>query len=160
MLGMDPDRPAGADADPDRRTLRRRRGDRAEALVARHLAACSWTILATQLRIGRDEIDILALEPGRPPTIVVVEVRGRAVDRFGAQEERLDGGKVRRLYRATAALRAAGRLPDGRRLPAGRWRVDLVAVDLAGAGRLEGEERLVGRPAGAHLRHLRGVIPP
>ncbi|MFI5254292.1 MAG: YraN family protein [Candidatus Limnocylindrales bacterium] len=143
---------AGAVPTADRRTLRRRRGDGAEAHVAAHLRARGWRILAAQLRVGRDEVDLLALEPGAPPTIVVVEVRSRSNARSGPQEERVDGAKVRRLYRAAAALRAAGRLADGTSLPSGRWRVDLVAIDLAAAAGSQ-----VGRPVA--LRHLRGLIP-
>jgi Holliday junction resolvase-like predicted endonuclease len=147
----------------DRRTVRRRHGDRAEAEVAAYLRGRGWRILAAQLRVGRDEVDLLALEPGIPPTVVVVEVRGRSDDRFGVQEERVDAGKVRRLYRAAAALRAAGVLLDGTRLPSARWRVDLVAVDLepVDVGWEDGEAARTtaqpGRPA--RIRHLQGLIP-
>lgn len=144
----------GVDQHPGRRTLRRRRGDEAEAVAARHLTARGWTILATQLRVGRDEIDLLAIEPGHPPTIVAVEVRGRSDDRYGAQEERVDARKLRCLYRAAAVLRAVGRLPDGRPFPRAPWRIDLVAVDLATHGRSSDES------APPRLRHLRGLIPP
>lgn len=148
MGGMDDTSPA------DRRTLRRRRGDEAEALAARHLAERGWTILATQLRVGRDEVDLLALEPGPRPTIVVVEVRSRSDARYGVQEERVDARKLRCLYRAAAALRVAGPLADGTLLPRGPWRVDLVSVDLAAA---DGSD---DRRATARVRHLRGLIPP
>ncbi len=75
---------------------------------------------------------------------VVVEVRSRRSGRFGAQEERLDEAKVRRLYRAMNVLRAAGWSAGGAAVPSGAgWRVDLVAID-------EG--------SGA-VRHLKGLIP-
>lgn len=148
MGGMDDTSPE------DRRTLRRRRGDEAEALAARHLTERGWTILATQLRVGRDEVDLLALEPGPPSTIVVVEVRSRSDDRFGTQEEGLDARKLRCLYRAAATLRAAGGLPDGTPLPRRPWRVDLVAVDFVAAA--DGSDPVAPRA----LRHLRGLIPP
>ena len=103
-----------------------------------------WVILARQLRVGPDELDIVAIDPGPPAFLVVVEVRSRRSSRFGTQEERLDEAKVRRLYRAMNTLRANG-IPGG--LP-GRpyglaWRVDLVALD-AGTGL---------------MRHLQGLIP-
>ena len=138
---------------PDRRTRRRRRGDRAEAAAAAHLEARGWSVLARQVRIGRDEIDLVALEPGPPPTIVCVEVRSRSGAAFGRQEDRVDAAKVRRLYRALAALRAAAHLPNGRSLPRGEWRVDLLAVDLAPASRAERAGEVVA------IRHLRGIIP-
>jgi Holliday junction resolvase-like predicted endonuclease len=128
----------------DRRTPRRRDGDAAEARVAEALRRQGWAIIARQVRVDRDEVDIVALDPGPPEMIVVVEVRSRRSPRFGPQEERLDEAKVRRLYRAMNALRTARRLPDGRALPGGlSWRVDLIAVDHG-----------VGR-----VRHLRGLIP-
>ena len=152
MLGpMETRRPAPGSV--DRRTPRQVRGDAAESLAASHLQACGWRILAAQLRVGRDEIDLLALEPGLPPTVVVVEVRSRSGRAFGAQEERLDAGKVRRLYRALGALRAAGRLPDGTDLRGHAWRVDLLAIDLAPSAAESG----VGAPSS--IRHLRGLIP-
>jgi Holliday junction resolvase-like predicted endonuclease len=147
------ERGPGKAGSADRRTVRRLRGDRAETEAAAHLRERGWRILATQLRVGRDEVDLLALEPGSPPTVVVVEVRSRSGTRFGLQEERVDAGKVRRLYRAAAALRAAGRLPDGTALPGRAWRVDLLAIDLAPPS--GGSD--VGRPLG--IRHLRGLIP-
>ena len=137
---MEPQRIAAV----DRRTVRRRDGDAAEARVADALRQHGWAIIARQVRVDRDELDIVARDPGPPEMLVVVEVRSRRSSRFGPQEERLDEAKVRRLYRAMNALRAARRLPDGRALPGGLdWRVDLVAVDH-GDGR---------------LRHLRGLIP-
>ena len=138
---------------PDRRTARRRRGDEAESAAAGHLRSRGWRILGAQLRVGRDEIDLLAVEPGTPATLVLVEVRGRSGDGFGAQEERLNAGKLRRLYRAAAALRAEGRLADGTDLRGHSWRIDLLAVDLApGAGG-------AGTARAAGFRHLRGLIP-
>jgi Holliday junction resolvase-like predicted endonuclease len=128
----------------DHRTSRRRAGDAAEGRVAVELRRRGWSIIARQVRVGRDELDLVALDPGPPAFMVVVEVRSRRSPRFGTQEERLDEAKVHRLYRAMATLRARGCLPDGLPLPHGLdWRVDLVALD-ADAGR---------------LRHLRGLIP-
>jgi putative endonuclease len=133
--------------------VRRLRGDRGESEAAAHLRARGWRILASQLRVGRDEVDLLALEPGSPPTVVVVEVRSRSGEAFGRQEELVDAGKVRRLYRAAAALRAAGHLADGTDLRGRTWRVDLLAIDLAPWS--GGSDP--GPPLG--IRHLRGLIP-
>lgn len=132
-------------------TLRRRLGDRAESLVARELAALGWTVLAAGVRVGRDELDLVCVEPGLPPTLVFVEVRSRSSNRFGAPEETLDAAKIARTYRAAFALLRERRLPDGRALPPLRWRIDLVAVDARPLTRSETHE--------AHLRHTRGVTP-
>jgi Holliday junction resolvase-like predicted endonuclease len=110
--------------------LRRRRGDVAEALVARHLAAQGWHLLGRGVRVGRDEVDLLAVDPAPPRTLVCVEVRSHVTRRFGPPEGSVDAAKIRHCYRAAAGLRAAGRLPDGTLLPRLPWRVDLVAVDM------------------------------
>jgi len=120
-----------AERAPGRRTARQRVGARAEALVASALERCGWRILARNVRVGRAELDLVALDPGPPPRLVVVEVRSRSQSRFGTPAESIDRAKVTRLYGAVAALRASGRLPDGTPLPRLRWRVDLAAVDLA-----------------------------
>lgn len=138
--------PAGALA-----RRRRASGERGEALAARHLEALGWTVLARRVRVGRDEIDLVAVEPGPPSALVIVEVRTRAGGRFGSPEESVDRRKVARLYRAAAALRAIGTLPGGTPIPALPWRVDLVAVDDAPA---------IGPGAGGPaFRHVRALEP-
>jgi putative endonuclease len=105
-------------------------GDEAEALVAARLTAAGWTILARNLRLGRDELDLVAVDPGPPPWLVVVEVRRRGRRDFGFAEETLDYRKRKALRRAIAGLRDAPELPDGTPLPSLPLRVDLVAIDV------------------------------
>ena len=95
------------------------------------------------MRIGRDEIDIVALEPGPSPTLVFVEVRTKTTDRYGTPEESVSAAKVRSLYRAAFALRASRVLARAGRSVA--WRIDLVTV------------RDRGPDARPLVRHLRGV---
>lgn len=129
-----------------RRTTRQQRGADAEALVADRLRAAGWRILASNLRVGRDEIDLLAVDPGPPATLVVVEVRSLRSSLFGAPEERVDRAKVGRLYRALGALRSPGGAGPTD-LPIGlAGRVDLVVVD--------------GRSGRTEVRHLRALEPP
>jgi putative endonuclease len=128
------------------RTPRQVAGDRAEEAVARHLAAAGWTILARNVRVGRSEVDILALDP--MATLVVVEVRSRSGPGFGAPEESVDSAKVGRLYASAWQLAKGGHLPDGRRLPERPFRVDLVTVLRAQAT----DEWTV-------TQHLRGLAP-
>ncbi|CAN5606651.1 hypothetical protein BH23CHL6_BH23CHL6_02300 [soil metagenome] len=127
-------------------TSRQRVGRQAETDAAQHLQAIGWEVLARNIRTGRDEIDVLALDPGPPRCLVVVEVRSLRSTAFGAPEEGVSGHKVMCLYRALATLRAAGELPGGRSLPAVDWRVDLLVVDR--------------RPGHQELRHLRALAPP
>ncbi|MBM4407987.1 MAG: YraN family protein [Chloroflexi bacterium] len=105
-------------------------GDEAEALVERRLLDAGWVVMARNLRLGRDEIDLLAVDPGPPAEMVVVEVRWRASRDFGLPEETVDWSKRRRLRRAVAALRE--RLPDlARDLANLPVRVDVVVVEPA-----------------------------
>ncbi len=124
-------------------------GASAEHAAAAHLVALGWDILGRNIRLGGDELDIVAVEPGRRPTLVIVEVRSRSGTGFGAAVESVDRRKVARLYRAALSLRR-GDHPGIKRehatLPA--WRVDLLALSRASAGSWRVE------------RHIRGLAPP
>ena len=124
-------------------------GALAEDAAAEHLAGLGWTILARNLRVAVDEIDIVALEPARRPILVIVEVRSRSGARFGAAVESVDARKVSRLYRAALSLRQGGHRGlqlEMTGLPA--WRVDLI-----GLRRGPGSSWTVES-------HLRGLAPP
>jgi Holliday junction resolvase-like predicted endonuclease len=105
-------------------------------------------IVARNVRVGRLELDIVAVELRPEPTLVFIEVRSATVTRFGAPIESVDAAKVARLYRAAWELIRTGRLPDGDALPALDWRVDLITVvrEDGSAWRL--------------AAHLRGLAPP
>ena len=123
-----------------------RTGAAAERLVASRLIGEGWRILASNLRLGRDELDLVGIDPGPPPMLVVVEVRWRGRRDFGLAEETLDHRKRAAIRRATGALLEAGALPDGTPLPRLPLRIDLVAVDPGPDGR-------------ASVRHHRGFRP-
>lgn len=129
-----------------RSTAAQRIGDAAEQLVADRLTAAGWTILARNLRLGRDEVDLLALDPGPPPALVVVEVRRRGRRDFGLAEETLDHRKRLALRRIVGFLGSGTHLPDGTRLPRAALRVDLVAIDNAADGQRS-------------IRHHRAIRP-
>ena len=74
-------------------------------------------------------LDIVAIDPGPPPSLTVVEVRWRARRDFGLAEETFDHRKRRRVWRAIATLRELEHLPDGTVLPRIPVRVDLVVVE-------------------------------
>jgi putative endonuclease len=111
------------------RTPQQLAGDEAEQAVADRLAAAGWLILGRHVRVGRGELDLIALDPGPPPVLVVLEVRWRRSRTFGLPEDTFGARKRDHLRRAVARLIAAGTLPDGSRLPALPVRVDLVAVE-------------------------------
>lgn len=142
------------DPDAARRTAAQRAGDDAEELVAARLADAGWTILARNVRIGHGELDIVAIDPGPPAALVVVEVRWRRSRSFGLPEETADWRKRRRIRLAAFGLLDRG-LPDGEPLPTLPLRFDLVTVEPApdgpaGAG--------TGPGTGPRIRHHRHVV--
>ncbi|MEI7743579.1 MAG: YraN family protein [Chloroflexota bacterium] len=137
---MDPD---PASPGPTR-TSQQRIGDEAEALVLDRLRDAGWTILGRNVHLGRSELDIVAVDPGPPPALVVVEVRRRGRRDFGLAEETLDHRKRAALRRAIGTLLEVKMLPDGSALPPLALRIDLVAVDP-------------GRDGRTSVRHHRGI---
>ena len=117
-----------------------RSGDAAEDHVAQFLAAAGWTILARQVHVGRAELDVVAIDPGPPRTLVIVEVRWRARRDFGLPEETVDHRKRARLH--AAAWRWV-ETADAPRLP---LRFDLVVVE-PGSGQ-----------SGPRIRHYRAAF--
>ena len=125
-------------------TVRQRRGSHAEELAAQYVATLGWKVLARNVKVGaRDEIDLVALDPGPPRELSASRFVRRASAAFGAPEERVDRRKVGNLYRAARAFSSVAASPRaGSRCPAD-VRVDLVVVDLRG-----------GQPEIRHLRRL------
>ena len=114
------------------RTAAQRSGDAAEALVARRLVAIGWRVLARNVHVGRRELDLVAVDPGPPPALVVVEVRMRGRRDFGLPEETVDHAKRRRLHEAGFALADGVPLPDGTLVPPFPLRFDLIVVEPDG----------------------------
>ena len=78
-----------------------RPGGRAEQAVARYLRERGLEIVATNLRLGRLELDVVARE-GR--VIVVVEVRERGPGAWTTAFGSIDGKKRLRIRRAAERL--------------------------------------------------------
>ncbi len=111
------------------RTDAQRLGDAAEAAVAGRLVAAGWSILGRNVRVGRYELDLVAVDPGPPRMLVVVEVRMRSSRGFGLPEETVDARKRIRVRAAAYGLLELGALPDGFVLPFLPLRFDLVVVE-------------------------------
>jgi putative endonuclease len=118
------------------RTNRQLAGDAAERLVADRLTARGWRVLAKNVHAGRSELDVVAVDPGPPARLVVVEVRWRRSREFGGAEETLDFRKRAQLRLGIARLLDAGRLPDGAPLPRLPIAVDLAVVEPGPGGRV------------------------
>ena len=104
-------------------------GDAAETQVAARLTAAGWTVLARNVHIGRYELDIVALDPGPPAALVIVEVRWRTSRSFGLPEETVDHRKRARVRTAAHGLLDRGSLPDGSSVPRLPLRFDLIVVE-------------------------------
>jgi putative endonuclease len=110
------------------RTAAQLAGDTAEALVGARLTELGWTVLARNVHVGRHELDLVAVDPGPPPMLVVVEVRWRRRRDFGLPEETFDHRKRGHLRAALSRLLEDG-LPGGVGVPRLPVRVDLVVVE-------------------------------
>jgi Holliday junction resolvase-like predicted endonuclease len=140
--------PTMAPIEPSRsRTTSQRTGDAAEQLVADRLGAAGWTILGRNVRVSREELDLVAIDPGPPGALVLIEVRWRRTREFGLPEETFDYRKRRHLWSAAMRLVEAGQLPGGLAMPCLPIRVDLVVVEPP------------ARPGGAlRVRHHRDAL--
>jgi Holliday junction resolvase-like predicted endonuclease len=97
------------------------------------------------VRVGRLELDLVGVDPGPLPALVIVEVRWRARRDFGLPEETVDFRKRARLRAAAFALLDRGVI-DGVRLPKLPLRIDLVVVEPA-----------LGVGEEPRVRHHRGI---
>ena len=100
---------------------RQETGRLGELAARRHLESAGYTILASNVRCGRHEIDIVADDGG---TLVFVEVRARRGRMFGAPEESITAAKRRRMLMAAQCYLTANDCWHR------RWRIDMVAVEL------------------------------
>ena len=136
-----PCEPAPVDSQPpDRtRTTAQLAGDAAETLVLARLVEAGWTVLARNVHVGRRELDLVAVDPGPPAALVIVEVRWRRSRAFGLAEETVDHRKRARIRQAAYGLLDLGSLPDGTAVPRLPLRFDLVVIEPGDRG---GEPRV------------------
>jgi len=111
------------------RTAAQLAGDAAETLVADRLIEAGWTVMARNVHVGRHEIDLVAVDPGPPAALVIIEVRWRTGRDFGLPEETVDHRKRVRIRAAAYGLLERGTFPDGSPVPRLPLRFDLVAVE-------------------------------
>jgi putative endonuclease len=105
---------------PSARTTRQTQGRRGEDIAALHLERSGYRILARNLRSGRHEVDILALDRD---TLCFVEVRLRAALVYGSGADSVDRAKRRRIVAAAVACLARWRMPPHRAV-----RFDVVSI--------------------------------
>ena len=134
--------------DEPRRTPAQRAGDAAEQLVGTHLGSIGWTVLARNVHVGRHELDLVAIDPGPPAALVVIEVRWRVSRAFGLPEETVDHRKRTRVRTAAYGLLDRGTFSDGVPLPRLPLRFDLIVV----------EPGTSPPPASPRIRHHRAAF--
>lgn len=106
---------------------RKQLGDWGEKVAAHHLEANGYKIVTRNWRCQRGEID-LVVQAGE--TLVFVEVKTRRGRNFGTPEQGVTPHKMRRLLELGQRYLLAHDLDDV------DWRVDMVAVELDGRGKL------------------------
>jgi len=94
-------------------------GRRGEERACRALTEAGYRVLERNLRLGRDELDVVAMDG---EVLCFVEVRTRESARFGRAEETVGARKRARIFRA------ARRYLVGVRAPWPRCRFDVVAI--------------------------------
>jgi len=112
-------------------TPRQGLGAAGERLAIEHLRRRGYRILDVNWREpGLGELDIVAQDGD---SLAFIEVRTRRGDLFGSPEESMTPRKQQRLVSLAQAWLQANRPDD----PEPRWRIDLVAVQMNSAGRLQ-----------------------
>jgi putative endonuclease len=108
-------------------------GQAGERLAALWLERDGCRILHRNYRCPMGEIDLVAEDRGE---LVFVEVRSRRVGGMVSPEESVNWKKQRRIVRAAEHYLQAMRLEER------AWRVDVVAIETDGLGRVQRVERL------------------
>lgn len=115
-------------------------GDYGERVAARHLQALGMTVVDRNWRCDQGEIDVVAVAPTSPPTLVVCEVKTRTSVSYGSPVEQVTQRKAMRLRRL--AVRWLQEHPE---VTSPHVRVDVVGV-------------LVPRAGAPEVEHLEGVL--
>jgi putative endonuclease len=102
-------------------------GRTGEDAAARHLQSLGYRVRARNVRIGRTELDLIAVRGRR---VVFCEVKTRRGGSMGAPEEAVTHGKQRRIVRAAEGWLA-------RRRWSGDVRFDVISVTPGPGGGLD-----------------------
>ena len=114
-------------------------GRRGELLAKRHLEDTGYEILEANYRTRLGEIDLVAQ---RDDCLVFVEVRTRRGGSLGTPEESMTAEKREHL------IAAAQEYLQSRGVEESQWRIDFIAVEMDGRGRLRRVEHIVNAVEG------------
>jgi putative endonuclease len=101
-----------------------------ECLASRHVEGLGWRVIGRNVRVGRGELDIVALDGDE---LVIVEVRTRRIGKLTPSETTVGPIKMKRILRSARLYVEKVLSYDG------NWRVDIAAVTVGadGASRVE-----------------------
>lgn len=102
-------------------TNRRTSGERYELLAVEYLQQKGWIILATNLHLSSEEIDIVAQDSSG--IVHLVEVRSKRGTWYGSAAESLTRTKRRSLWKSAMLYMTRYRITES------QLSVDLVAID-------------------------------
>ncbi|MDR2780323.1 MAG: YraN family protein [Synergistaceae bacterium] len=104
-------------------------GEDGERLAAAYLERLGWRIIDRNVRAGRGELDIIAMDGNE---LVIVEVRSRKIGKLSPSETTVGPRKIGRLLKSA-------RIYVERAAYGGNWRIDVAAVtvDVSGNPRVE-----------------------
>ena len=95
-----------------------------EDIAVSYLERMGWRILGRNVRIGRGELDIIAVDDGE---LVIVEVRTRKIGAVSPSETTVGPKKIKNLLKT--ARRYVDSIAYG-----GNWRIDVAAVTVTSRG--------------------------
>ena len=101
-----------------------------ERLAAEHIEGIGWRIIDRNVRVGRGELDIIAVDGDE---LVIIEVRTRRIGILSPSETTVGPNKLKSI------LKTARKYVEGKLSYEGNWRIDIAAVTLDenGAYRVE-----------------------
>ena len=104
-------------------------GEDGERLAASYLERLGWRIIDKNVRAGRGELDIIAMDGNE---LVIVEVRSRKIGKLSPSETTVGPRKIERLLKSA-------RIYVKQVAYSGNWRIDVAAVtvDASGNARVE-----------------------
>jgi len=92
-----------------------------ERLAAEHILRIGWRITGRNIRVGRGELDIVAIDGDE---LVIVEVRTRRIGKISPSETTVGPHKLKSI------LKTARRYVEKTLLYDGNWRIDIAAVTM------------------------------
>lgn len=113
---------------PGVKTARQGLGRMGERLAAEHLQGCGYVVVGRNFRCCHGEVD-LVVEDGED--LVFVEVKTRRGVNFGLPEEAVTWRKQQKIMQVAAFYL------DLHACSERSWRIDVVAIQLSGVGKLE-----------------------